>query len=224
MESLATRLFLYMFLPISSTTRSGIFVVIEGIDGCGKTTQIQWIQRWMEQEKIPMWSTKEPTNSMIGEVINTSLKDNQNQYSPLVQLLLFTADRLHHIEDINRYLRKSIHVICDRFLDSTFAYQVKTDSLKEVFSFHEKKILETCKPDITLFLDVPVDVAIKRVHQRGFIECFENRKFLHSVRERYYERIKTNPQRYQMIDGTLQPQIVFSNIQNILLQYIKGDK
>lgn len=213
-----------MFLQNSHTPRSGIFIVIEGIDGCGKTTQIQWIQRWMEQKNVALWSTKEPTNSMIGEVINASLKENQNQYSPLVQLLLFTADRLHHIEQINQYLRKSMHVICDRFLDSTFAYQATTDSLKEVFSFHEKKILETCKPDVTLFLDVPVDVAIERVHQRGFIECFENRRFLHSVRERYYERIQRNPQYYQMIDGTAQPQIVFSNIQNILVQYIKGDK
>ncbi len=213
-----------MFLQNSSTLRSGLFIVIEGIDGCGKTTQIQRIQRWMEQENIAFWSTKEPTNSTIGEVINASLKENQNQYSPLVQLLLFTADRLRHIEKINRYLKKSINVICDRFLDSTFAYQATTDSLKEVFSFHEKRILETCKPDVTLFLDVPVDVAIERVHQRGFIECFENREFLRSVRERYYERIQKNPQVYQVIDGTAKPQIVFSNIQNILVQYIKGDK
>ncbi len=224
MGSLATRLFLYMFLQNSSTPRSGLFIVIEGIDGCGKTTQIQWIQRWMEQKNVALWSTKEPTNSMIGEVINASLKENQNQYSPLVQLLLFTADRLHHVEEIIRYLRKGIHVMCDRFLDSTFAYQATTDSLKEVFLFHEKIILETCKPDVTLFLDVPVDVAIERVHQRGFVECFENQKFLHSVRERYYERIQKNPQLYQVIDGTAQPQIVFSNIQNILVQYIKGDK
>jgi dTMP kinase len=201
-----------------------MFIVIEGIDGCGKSTQIQWLQRWLQQEDTAFWITKEPTDSMIGEVINASLKYHQNQYSPLVQLLLFTADRLHHVDKINTYLEKGIHVICDRFLDSTYAYQASTDSLKEVFSFHEKTILEKCKPDITLFLDVPIDIAIGRVYQRGAIECFENQKFLQSVRERYYERIQKNPQWYQMIDGNTTPQIVFSKIQDILLQYMKGDK
>jgi dTMP kinase len=201
-----------------------MFIVMEGIDGCGKSTQIQWIKQWLQQENIAFWVTKEPTDSMIGEVINASLKGNQNQYSPLVQLLLFTADRLHHVDEINAYLEKGTHVICDRFLDSTYAYQASTDSLKEVFSFHEKKILEKCKPDVTLFLDVPIDIAIKRVYQRGAIECFENQKFLQSVQDRYYERIQKNPQWYQKIDGNTLPQIVFSNIQNILLQYIKGEK
>ncbi|MDD4028749.1 MAG: dTMP kinase [Caldisericia bacterium] len=203
---------------------SGLFIVFEGIDGCGKSTQIGFLENWLHRHQLSFQITKEPTDSSIGKMIQSSLTKNENEFSPLVQLLLFTADRLHHVEQMKNWMLSGTHVICDRFLDSTFAYQASTEMLRDVFEYHEKGIAQILLPDITFFLDVPVDVSLKRVYSRGRVECFENESFLTDVRKRYFERIHTHPEKYYIINGNAPANVVFSDILRYISMYIGGDR
>jgi dTMP kinase len=213
-----------MFFPNRVFTKTGLFIVFEGIDGCGKSTQIQCIEKWFHGNQLPYRVTKEPTDSPIGKMIQTSLAKKQIEYSPLVQLLLFTADRLHHVEQMKKWIQAGIHVVCDRFLDSTFAYQTSTSKIREVFEYHEKKVTDILYPDLTFFLDVPVAISLQRVYSRGCTECFENEMFLTSVRERYFERIRTHPEKYIVLNGNAPIEVVFSDIVKHISDFIRGDR
>jgi dTMP kinase len=213
-----------MFFRSKVSSKTGLFIVLEGIDGCGKSTQIQCIEKWFHTNQLPYNSTKEPTNSSIGKMIQTSLAKQQIEYSPLVQLLLFTADRFHHVEQMKKWTQAGIHVVCDRFLDSTFAYQASTSKLREVFEFHEKEVTDILYPDLTFFLDVPVEISLKRVYSRGRTECFENEMFLTSVRDRYFERIYKHPEKYIVLNGNAPVDVVFSDIVKHISNFIGGDR
>ena len=149
----------------------GKFIVIEGIDGCGKTTQIEEISRWLPTsglmgENSKLIKTREPGGSLLGKKIRNLILDNNknNKPSSLAELLLYSADRAEHVSKIIApELEKQNWVISDRFADSTLAYQgygrnINLDIIKNI----ESIVCQGKKPDLTIFLEISAEESILR--------------------------------------------------------------
>lgn len=163
---------------------SGVLIVIEGIDGAGSTTQTGLLVRWLKKRGVDSVATKEPTNGMIGQLIRKYL--NNPLSSTLIDALLFAADRAEHVDNIIKpLLSQGKVVVSDRYVESSIAYQsssgVDEDWLIEVNKFAPK-------PDLTIILDVPPDVALKRKNLPR--EKFEFEEFLGKVREKFLSRAR----------------------------------
>ena len=149
----------------------GKFIVIEGIDGCGKTTQIEEISRWLPTsglmgENSKLIKTREPGGSLLGKKLRNLILDNNknNKPSSLAELLLYSADRAEHVSKIiGPELEKQNWVISDRFADSTLAYQgygrnINLDIIKNI----ESIVCQGIKPDLTIFLEISAEESVLR--------------------------------------------------------------
>ena len=149
----------------------GKFIVIEGIDGCGKTTQIEEISRWLPTsglmgENSKLIKTREPGGSLLGKKLRNLILDNNknNKPSSLAELLLYSADRAEHVSKIIApELEKQNWVISDRFAASTLAYQgygrnINLDIIKNI----ESIVCQGKKPDLTIFLEISAEESVLR--------------------------------------------------------------
>ena len=149
----------------------GKFIVIEGIDGCGKTTQIEEISRWLPTsglmgENSKLIKTREPGGSLLGKKLRNLILDNNknNKPSSLAELLLYSADRAEHVSKIIApELEKQNWVISDRFADSTLAYQgygrnINLDIIRNI----ESIVCQGKKPDLTIFLEISAEESFLR--------------------------------------------------------------
>ena len=149
----------------------GKFIVIEGIDGCGKTTQIEEISKWLPTsglmgENSKLIKTREPGGSLLGKKLRNLILDNNknNKPSSLAELLLYSADRAEHVSKIiGPELEKQNWVISDRFADSTLAYQgygrnINLDIIKNI----ESIVCQGKKPDLTIFLEISAEESVLR--------------------------------------------------------------
>ena len=171
----------------------GKFIVIEGIDGCGKTTQIKEISKWLPnsglmEKKSQLVKTREPGGSEFGLKLREILLNNNEiiHPDPLTELLLYSADRSEHISKvILPALKKSDWVISDRFSDSTLAYQGFGRGLnKTIIKQLENIVCQGLKPDLTIFLEIPPKISIARRRNKtpDRIES-EGIKFLEKVND-----------------------------------------
>ncbi len=169
----------------------GKFIVIEGIDGSGKTTQINQLSKWLNEanlipENNELVVTREPGGTQLGQSIRSLLLDTSRENPPdsITELLLYAADRSQHVNEIIRpSLKKGDWVISDRFCGSTLAYQGFGRKLDiKLIKDLENIATQGVSPDITFFLDIPVDESIKRriSKQDDRIEK-EGREFLYNV-------------------------------------------
>ncbi len=171
----------------------GKFIVIEGIDGCGKTTQIDEISRWMPtsgllQGNSKLVKTREPGGSLLGKKLRNLILDNnkENQPSALAELLLYSADRAEHISKIiSPALENQDWVLSDRFCDSTLAYQgygrnINLETIKSI----ESIVCQGEYPDLTIFLDISAEESILR-REKFIPDRMESEgiKFLENVNE-----------------------------------------
>ena len=171
----------------------GKFIVIEGIDGCGKTTQIKEISKWLPnsglmEKKSQLVKTREPGGSEFGLKLREILLNNNEiiHPDPLTELLLYSADRSEHISKvILPALKNSDWVISDRFSDSTLAYQGFGRGLnKTIIKQLENIVCQGLKPDLTIFLEIPPKISIARRRNKtpDRIES-EGIKFLEKVND-----------------------------------------
>jgi len=149
----------------------GKFIVIEGIDGCGKTTQINEISKWLPKSGLmpkgsKLIQTREPGGSLLGEKLRNLILDNDknNQPSSLAELLLYSADRAEHVSKIiSPALNKDNWVISDRFSDSTLAYQGYGRNINhEIIKTIESIVCQGESPDLTIFLEIAPEESIFR--------------------------------------------------------------
>ena len=149
----------------------GKFIVIEGIDGCGKTTQINEISKWLPKSGLmakgsKLIQTREPGGSLLGEKLRNLILDNDknNQPSSLTELLLYSADRAEHVSKIiSPALNKDNWVISDRFSDSTLAYQGYGRNINhEIIKTIESIVCQGESPDLTIFLEIAPEESIFR--------------------------------------------------------------
>lgn len=177
----------------------GQFIVVEGLEGAGKSTAIQTMKRVLRAHDIPMLLTREPGGTEVGEVIRHLLKQTTHE-APLVpraELLLFYAARVQLIEQIIRpALAQGIWVLADRFEWSTFAYQGGGRQLDQSFLKTLSTYCVDIQPDWIFFLDISPELGLKRAHKRGALDRIEQEAlpFFKAVQNAYDEQLKTSDQ------------------------------
>jgi dTMP kinase len=167
--------------------KRGFFIVFEGVDGGGKSTQIKLLKNFFEEKGYTVLLTKEPTDNSIGSLISQYAESNIRSLQPNTEALLFAADRVEHSKQIEKHLKKGIVVISDRYLHSSLAYQsaagVDVDWIRNL----NKGIIN---PDIVFLLDIDPDISLMRVNNRDRT-VFEKKAYLIKVREKYLEFAKS---------------------------------
>lgn len=195
---------------------SGLFVTFEGIDGSGKSTQIEMLSSDLEKAGKPFLLIREPGGTEIGEKIRTILLDKANsKMTARTELLLYEAARAQIVEEkIRPALEEGKVVICDRFYDSTVAYQGYARGLGlEAVDFLNRWSTAGLAPDITFLFDLDEQVAYQRRNGRGEEDRLEAEGllFMKKVREGYLEQSKTE-QRIRVIDATKTPEMIYEEI------------
>lgn len=190
----------------------GKFIVFEGIDGSGKSTQCKLFCERLKDKEHNVWETFEPTRGNIGNLIRERLNAGAKlpgDYEGLIYGLLFYADRIEHNFGIKKELQKGKIVVSDRYYHSTLAYQ-QTQGLDIdiLLNLHDslQKNGYARKPDAVFFIDVPAEDAIKRIDERvkekTKVEIFEHMEFLKKLRENYIKLKEILDENIVVIDGT----------------------
>lgn len=183
------------------------FITIEGIEGVGKSTAVAYLKEWLEEHKLLHIVTREPGGTPLAEKIRNLLIENTDEkVATKTELLLFFAGRAQHIDQvILPNLAQGKVVLCDRFTDATYAYQGVGRGVEEKeIAVLEEWVQNDLRPDATILLDAPVDVAFARMQKRGALDRIENEKktFFERVRFAYLDRAKRYSTRYHVVDAT----------------------
>jgi dTMP kinase len=194
----------------------GLFITVEGIDGAGKTTHLEWLVAYFKARNRPVVATREPGGTPLGEALRRLLLDSDHSiHAETEALLLFAARREHLDRVILPALAKGQVVVCDRFTDATFAYQGWGRGVSPArLEILEQWVQGGLQPDLTLFFDVPVDVGHERMVRDRAPDRFEREPadFFERARAGYLDRAARYPGRFRVIDSTRS----IADIQNIL--------
>ncbi len=210
----------------------GKFIVIEGIDGCGKTTQIDEISKWLPKSGLmktdaKLIITREPGGSLLGKKLRNLVLDNNknNKPSSLAELLLYSADRAEHVSKIIApALKNDNWVISDRFSDSTLAYQgygrnISLETIKNI----ESIVCQGESPDLTIFLEIsPEESMIRRKHKIPDRMESEGIKFLDKVNEGF--KLIAKEKNWVVISATQNIKTISNQIKEVLLQKFSNIK
>jgi dTMP kinase len=199
----------------------GLFITVEGGEGCGKTTNLTFVKSYLEARGIEVVATREPGGTPLAEEIRQLLLNPRDELvSPDAELLLMFAARAQHLAaTIIPALERGAWVLCDRFTDATYAYQGAGRCLGESkIAQLEHLVQGELRPDVTLLLDVPLDVGMARAVQRGDLDRMEqeNIAFFERVRCCYLERANQAPDRYRVVDASPALQEVQRSLAQIL--------
>ena len=196
------------------------FITLDGIDGAGKSTNLAVIKAWFEKHKLPVLFTREPGGTPAGEALREILLNPATQVSLRTETLLMFAARQQHLETvILPALKNGTHVVSDRFTDATFAYQGggRGVPLQDIATL-EHWVQGDFRPDLTLLLDVPLEVSMARINQTREKDRFEQEaaEFFNRVREVYLQRANEQPERYAVIDSSQSLDAVKNQIETAL--------
>ena len=203
----------------------GKFIVIEGIDGCGKTTQIEAISRWLPtsglmKKNSRLIQTREPGGSLLGEKLRSLILDtNNNKPSSLAELLLYSADRAEHVSKIiSPALENEDWVISDRFADSTLAYQGYGRNINlEIIKSIESIVCQGEKPDLTIFLEISAkESVLRRKHLVPDRIESEGVEFLQKVNEGF--RLIAKEKNWKVISASQNIHTITNEIKETLLK------
>ena len=195
------------------------FITFEGMDGAGKSTHLAWFTEQLKLRGHDTVVTREPGGTPLGEQLRELLL-NQPMSTGTEAMLMFAA-RLEHIEQVIKpALRSGKWVVSDRFSDASFAYQgggrgMEWARLEQL----EQWVHPYLQPDLTLFFDVPVEVARKRLENNASLDRFEQEQadFFERVRSGYHKRIQHDPQRFIVIDASRSMGEVKLKLEEIIL-------
>ncbi|MAW48807.1 MAG: dTMP kinase [Gammaproteobacteria bacterium] len=185
--------------------KKGKLISFEGIEGVGKTTTIKSIKLFLEEKGIQVYCTREPGGTKYGESLRSVLLNNKSIISPEAELLLMFSIRNQHIEEIIKpKLSDGIWVLCDRFIDASIAYQGygKKVSIKKI-KLLINNFTENIIPDITIFFDLPYDLAKERFPKNKKKDRFENLNsmFFDNVYKGYLKQANENKKRIKIINA-----------------------
>ena len=204
-----------------------MFITIEGIEGCGKSTNATFIIEYLNKLGIKAIHTREPGGTKVAEKIRTIFleKNSDELITNKTELLLMFAARSQHLEHlIIPALQSGKYVVCERFTDASFAYQGGGRGIDmQYISFLENFVQQDLSPDLVLLFNVDVDVALNRIAKRGNIDRIEQEKadFFTRVREVYLQRANKNSNKYYIIDANRDLNFVQQQITDVLLKTIK---
>ena len=192
-----------------------MFITFEGIEGSGKSTQIQLLKEFFEKKAQKAFFTKEPGSSEVGKKIRSVLLNKENKISPQTEIFLIFADRVQHVQEIIKpNINEGKIVISDRYYDSSIAYQGQREGVDKTEIYELINMLDLPTPDITFLLDLPVDIGLKRAKNRASLDRFESEEisFHEGVRQNYLDLQEQNLERIVKIDALQTPDEIFSNI------------
>lgn len=206
----------------------GRFITVEGGEGAGKTTCMNWVRAWLESRGAPVRVTREPGGTRLGEAIRTLLLDTGEEPPvPMAELLLVFAARAQHLERVIRpTLAQGVWVLCDRFTDATYAYQGAGRGLGEgPVALLERLVQQGLEPDLTLVLDLDPAAGLRRARNRSAPDRFEREAadFYRRVRVAYLERARRRPERYAVIDAAAPPEAVRAAVERALAEHFSGE-
>ena len=199
----------------------GKFISIEGVEGAGKSTNIEAIKQYLVGKEIDFVVTREPGGTVLAEKIRRLLLHvSDDAPAELTELLLIFAARAQHIEKvIQPALENGRSVICDRFTDATYAYQGGGRGLKtSVIAELESMVQGELRPDLTIILDLDPEAGLVRAKERGELDRFETEKdeFFEKVRSAYLDIAISNPDRCFVINAGQSIEQVRADIINLL--------
>lgn len=196
----------------------GKFIVFEGIDGSGKSTQLEIAARRLRECGFPVYETREPTDLPIGRLLRSCLTGGTDAGEEAVAAL-FAADRLEHIRRIGERLDCGEIVLCDRYYYSSFAYNGGFVPLEWVIELNRPAV-EKMPPDLTVYIDLPPEESMKRVCVRGATERYETLERQKKIYSRYREIFQRFPRNVVEINGgggvQAVSEAVFSAIKEVL--------
>lgn len=194
------------------------FITLEGLEGAGKTSRWVELKTYLERRGKTVCVTREPGGTALGERLRELLlAADQDPMAPLTELLLMFAARSEHVTRVILPALAAGHwVLCDRYVDASYAYQGGGRQLGVApVAALEALLPERARPDLTLLLDLPVEIGLARVNRRGSADRFEQETvaFHQRVRDAYLARARQSPQQYRIIDATAHPDEVRTAIE-----------
>lgn len=203
------------------------FITVEGTEGVGKTTNINFIKSWLKQNEIKFVATREPGGTPLAEEIrDLLLKPRDELVVSTAELLLMFAGRAQHLNKvILPALQADTWVLCDRFTDATYAYQGFGRQMSSELIVQLENIVQgDIRPDLTLLLDIPVEIGLERANDRGDPDRFEQEQqdFFNRVRAGYLSLANENSDRYVVIDASQEIQGVQTDIALALDTFYKS--
>ena len=203
------------------------FITVEGTEGVGKTTNINFIKSWLRQNEIKFVATREPGGTPLAEEIrDLLLKPRDELVVSSAELLLMFAGRAQHLNKvILPALQADTWVLCDRFTDATYAYQGFGRQMSSELIVQLENIVQgDIRPDLTLLLDIPVEIGLERANDRGDPDRFEQEQqdFFNRVRAGYLSLANENSNRYVVIDASQELQGVQTDIALALDTFYKS--
>ena len=184
----------------------GRFITLEGGEGAGKSTAMNALEQMLQQRQVPYTTTREPGGTELGEELRGLLLHPRcTAVDPMAELLMIFAARAQHVAQVIRpALEAGQWVLCDRFTAASFAYQGMGRGMgREPVAALEELVQGSLRPDLTLLLDVPVQVGLERARGRGDLDRFESEDlaFFERVRSAYLEQAQRDPGRFVIIDA-----------------------
>ncbi len=211
----------------SASRRRGVLITLEGIEGSGKTTQLGRLARWLRGEGYRVVVTREPGGTPVAEKLRSVLLQTaRERITPECEALLICASRSQHVAHVIRpALQKGAIVLCDRFSDSTMAYQGYARGLHLArLRALDRLATEGLRPDLTLLFDVPVSKGLRRrARERKSQNRLdrEHRRFHRRVRSGYLDLAARHPGRIKVIDGRAKPEAVAARVSAIVGSHLR---
>ena len=197
-----------------------LFITLEGTEGVGKTSNMEFIKSMLKDKGIEFVETREPGGTPLGETLRAILlgEDFKGMSDDTELMLMFAARAEHVAQVIKPALDKGQWVLCDRFTDATYAYQGggRQLDIKRIEEL-ENWVLGELRPDLTILLDAPISVGRERAGKRSAPDRFEQERdgFFNRVRDTYLSRAKAEPQRMKVVDASGDLQSVEKQIEKI---------
>lgn len=210
-------------------TNQAKFITVEGIEGVGKSTCLNYILTYLAKQDIQPIQTREPGGTVIAEKIRGVMLEHHDEVMCSdTELLLAFAGRAQHLNAVIRpALKKGTWVLCDRFTDATFAYQgggrgIELARIEAIKSWVHPDL----EPDLTLLLHAPVKIALERARGRGELDRIEveQEHFFERVQSAYLDLAKQQPQRYRLIDANQPPKLVKAQVEKELTLFLNDEK
>ena len=199
----------------------GLFITIEGSEGAGKSSAMEFLTEALQSASVDLLPTREPGGTKLGERLREILLNTYDvPITPMSELLMIFAARAQHVEQVIRPALLEGHwVLCDRFTDASYAYQGGGRSMGEgPVRALEDLVQGSLRPDVTILLDVPVEVGLERARGRGELDRFEQEdlEFFERVRQSYLSRARRSTGRYRVIDASLDIQEVQAQLRTFV--------
>jgi len=203
-------------------SKKGLFITFEGIDGSGKSTQIDKIVEYIKGKNIEYIMTRDPGGTDLGCKLRNILLNYDGKIYPLCEMFLYLADRSQHVDEkILPALNSGKVVLCDRYIDSTLAYQgyARGLNIDELINLNDLAT-HSLWPDLTLVFDIDTETALKRINRDKDRLESEAQSFHQKVREGYLDLARRYPERIKVINSNQSIDDIHKDVMEVIKKYV----